>query len=48
MSIAPLERNRVEYDSGLDWPSMEHFWQTALDEGYIKSLPQRETIFHGG
>ncbi len=48
MSIAPLVKNRVEYNSSLDWPSMEHFWGTALDDGYIKSLPQREGIFYGG
>lgn len=48
MSIAPLERNRVDYNSSLDWGSMEHFWETARDDGYIKSLPQRGTIAYGG
>ncbi len=44
----PLTSGRVEYNSSLDWGSMDSFWETAKEEGYLKNVPQRNEIAYGG
>ncbi|MFN7990789.1 MAG: MqnA/MqnD/SBP family protein [Candidatus Micrarchaeia archaeon] len=48
MKVAPMKRMYAEYNDSLDWPSMERLWGMAVDSGYLKAAPRKDTIYHGG
>jgi NitT/TauT family transport system substrate-binding protein len=48
MGIAPLRIRRSEYNSTLDWPSMQIIMETAKSEGYLKNVLSKEELVYEG
>lgn len=44
MGIGGFSRSHSEYNTTLDWDSMERLWEMARDSGYLRSIPERSEI----